>query len=373
MLASPPRHRKLLALQHVWGGLFREEPVLVSSFHNHCRRQSRCHCFNRRHRAGRHRHDLQIFDAENGSFSISPLALAPNNGTIDYFVDFFDGGRIQVSSLGTGCFITGVNLPQGATMTGLTTFWSSVSGSRRFVIFIYKHARQQRRGERSSSRLEASWTVQTTRETVEGPSRRKAFKAIIQSSHVVVNNNQYAYSFAACLASAQQILRRQDQLHLHPRRGLTTGGTSKMNIGQQRRSAAVHRRGCTLSPFFCKGEIAMRGLALTLLTATGLALSFPGIAMAADAAVPAPRYAEPQYAEPQYAEPEYVERVEIARPVYVAPPPVYIAPPVYIGRPFYGPRRIYAAPYYGRPFVRHYAPPRHGWGYHRPWRRYAGR
>ncbi len=131
----------------------------------------------------------------------------------------------------------------------------------------------------------------------------------------------------------------------------------------------------------------MRALALTLLTATGLALSFPGLALAADAAVPtqrcgpgqvwdgydcvrtAPRVRapEPEYveAEPDYPE-YYLEPAEVARPVYVAPP-------VYIGRPYYAPRPIYAAPYYGRPYVRHYAPARYGWGYHRPWRRHAWR
>lgn len=130
----------------------------------------------------------------------------------------------------------------------------------------------------------------------------------------------------------------------------------------------------------------MRTFALTLLTVTGLALSLPGVALAADAEVPmqrcgpgqvwdgydcvrpAPRARAPG---PEYEATEYQDEVEFAEPVYAAPR-VYVAPPpVYIARPYYAPRAYYARPYYARPYVRYYAP-RYGWG-HRPWRRHAWR
>ena len=136
----------------------------------------------------------------------------------------------------------------------------------------------------------------------------------------------------------------------------------------------------------------MRGFALSLLTATGLALSIAPSALAADAGVPTqhcgpgmvwdgydcvrsaprarapePRYAQPDYAQPPYGEPDYgyEEPVQVERRVYVAPP-------VYVARPYYAPYYAYARPYYARPQVRYYAP-RHGWNHHRPWRRHAWR
>jgi hypothetical protein len=121
-----------------------------------------------------------------GNYQISALAMTPENSGFDYAIQRL-GGFVEGAG---GCFVTGVSLPHGATMTGLTTWWSSASGNDA-SFFIYKHAF----GTGAVSIVSAGGVVDNT-------NSRKPFKANIQQSHVLVNNNQYSYGFAACLASS---------------------------------------------------------------------------------------------------------------------------------------------------------------------------
>ena len=112
--------------------------------------------------------------------------MVPPDNAIAYLIQPVDGFVAGTS----GCFVTGVNLPQGATMTGLTTFWSSIGDNASF--FIYKHALSN-----------GAVSVVSGGGVVDDTGARKSFKAIIQPSHVLVNNNQYSYSFVACLYTSQ--------------------------------------------------------------------------------------------------------------------------------------------------------------------------
>src|SRR3954467_7184372 len=63
---------------------------------------------------------------KNGYYSIHPMAMAPDGTfTAGAYINSYNSGTVT----GSGCFGTGVNLPQGATMTGLTVWFRSNSGS----------------------------------------------------------------------------------------------------------------------------------------------------------------------------------------------------------------------------------------------------
>lgn len=127
---------------------------------------------------------------KTGSFSISPLQLTPNSNTVAYSVDFVDGGRIQ----GTGCFTTGVHLPQGATMTGLTTFWSSTLGGGGTVGPSYTLIR--------STLNNGVATVVASGTAPNNTGGRKHFNANINAGTGLVNNNQNFYTFEICMGAS---------------------------------------------------------------------------------------------------------------------------------------------------------------------------
>jgi len=59
-----------------------------------------------------------------GFFTIDPMALSADTDGRTYTIDYTNG---NIS--GTGCFSTGVNLPNGATITALTVWIASGAGS----------------------------------------------------------------------------------------------------------------------------------------------------------------------------------------------------------------------------------------------------
>ncbi len=121
----------------------------------------------------------------------------------------------------------------------------------------------------------------------------------------------------------------------------------------------------------------MPGLVVAILAAAGFAASFPNVAAAADAALPA-RSCGPgavwdgyecvtaappvRRVEATYAAPEIYE----AEPIYEAPP-VYVAQEVYVAPP------VYVVPRYRPPVVRYYAGPHYAAGYRHHRRDYVWR
>jgi hypothetical protein len=125
-----------------------------------------------------------------GSFSMSPVQLSPNADNIDYSSDLFAGGRITVWS-GSGCFSTGVNLPQGATMTGLTTSWSSVVGAGGAPSYILVR----------STLNNGMKTLVAKGDVPDDTSSRKLFKANVLAGTELVNNHQHFYTLEICMGT----------------------------------------------------------------------------------------------------------------------------------------------------------------------------
>src|SRR5689334_18036604 len=58
-----------------------------------------------------------------GYFTISPAALSPDADGADYIIGFSGGAKLQMNS--NRCFVTGVNLPQGAKITQMRVFYTT--------------------------------------------------------------------------------------------------------------------------------------------------------------------------------------------------------------------------------------------------------
>lgn len=71
----------------------------------------------------------------NGYFGISPMAMAPDGtgAADDFSITWSDG----LTSASNNCFNTGVNLPQGATITALRVYLQSAGTSDVFVRLVY--------------------------------------------------------------------------------------------------------------------------------------------------------------------------------------------------------------------------------------------
>ena len=121
-----------------------------------------------------------------GNFSINPFAMSPTEDGVDYSTQFIAGGFIRLSS-GTGCFSTGVNLPNGATMTRLTTFWTSGAGPKPGYT-ILRHTLS-----------DGATVIVATGNVNDDTGTRKPFSANIDATAALVNNNQHSYTFVICM------------------------------------------------------------------------------------------------------------------------------------------------------------------------------
>jgi hypothetical protein len=120
-----------------------------------------------------------------GVFTISPLAMTPYALGIDYTAEA-TLGQLQVNS-GQGCFTTGVNLPQGAEITGLHSVWTS-GGTFISTFRLFRHA------------LLTPQVLVVRDGAVIGTGPRRLIKADPASGHEqIVNNNQYTYSLLLCI------------------------------------------------------------------------------------------------------------------------------------------------------------------------------
>lgn len=63
---------------------------------------------------------------KTGFLAFPPAAFAPAGGTYNIYND---GSILQVNTNNTTCLVAPVNLPQGATMTGLAIWYAKISGT----------------------------------------------------------------------------------------------------------------------------------------------------------------------------------------------------------------------------------------------------
>ena len=95
---------------------------------------------------------------------------------------------------GNGCFNTGVNLPQGATITALTAFWTSGIGAGHPAFQLFRHSPGG-----GPAMLVAGLTV------IDDTAVQKPFKATMNAAAAVVNNNQHVYGLQICLPGTNDL------------------------------------------------------------------------------------------------------------------------------------------------------------------------
>lgn len=119
---------------------------------------------------------------QQGHYTIGPSALTPR-GT-DAADDYF----INVSDLsGVGCYQTGVNLPQGASVNSVTTWYKSNVASNPGV-FLYRH-----NVPNDGINLLVSASIDDDSNT------RKPITHTVPANLRIVNNLYFEYSYYICL------------------------------------------------------------------------------------------------------------------------------------------------------------------------------
>jgi hypothetical protein len=123
---------------------------------------------------------------KTGYFAISPLAMAADSEGADFFANF-SGGSIKLNANSNTCFMTGVNLPNGATITGVAVFYSSGgSFSPNFQMLQHKLS-------------DGTLTTIANESLTDNTGSRKSKALTLQTPDVKVNNLANVYSFATCL------------------------------------------------------------------------------------------------------------------------------------------------------------------------------
>jgi hypothetical protein len=134
---------------------------------------------------------------KTGYYGLSPLKFVPD----DYqdaagYADVFAGGFqfLQLANGNTsGCFATGVNLPQGAKVTSFSMWYSSdqVDGVGTSLV-------------RAALTDGADDVIATLDSTNASQTRTQRTKAIPDSVIVTIDNGHFVYSTTVCLNSANQ-------------------------------------------------------------------------------------------------------------------------------------------------------------------------
>lgn len=126
---------------------------------------------------------------KTGHFSIHVMAMAPdgNISANDYITDW--GGTLS-TGMANHCYITGVNLPHGATMTRLTVWYTSNGSSDPIVNLIRE------------TLANGTTNVITIPNTFDDSGTRTQSNTVIPNNTLAkVNNAQYAYGFGICLGN----------------------------------------------------------------------------------------------------------------------------------------------------------------------------
>jgi hypothetical protein len=125
---------------------------------------------------------------KTGYFSIHPMALSPANHTATYSIGFTDGVLN-----GTGCFSTGVNLPNGATITALTVWFLSNASDDPIFYFV--------RHELATGSEVAFVTSAVVHD--DSANRKAHTFTIPNTTNARVSNGKYDYGFAYCGTTSQ--------------------------------------------------------------------------------------------------------------------------------------------------------------------------
>ena len=127
---------------------------------------------------------------QNGFFSISPLHMAPDSD--EAAADFFISYSGILTSDGGFCYQTGVNLPNGATLTTVSTWFESGAGSN-IQIFLFRY------------NLVTGTTTELTGFTPNDDTGiRRVTTQTVESANALVNNVQNAYAYAVCLGDSTE-------------------------------------------------------------------------------------------------------------------------------------------------------------------------
>jgi hypothetical protein len=120
-----------------------------------------------------------------GAYSINAAALSPDSNSLTY------SNRSLASSLtspGVGCFVTGLNLPDRASLTGLTV-WYRKNSANSMVFYLYQN--------RLSSGSEQTILAREPA-TTSGDRSERSFPI---PRGVTIANNANSYGFAVCFNS----------------------------------------------------------------------------------------------------------------------------------------------------------------------------
>jgi hypothetical protein len=123
---------------------------------------------------------------KTGYFGIDAMAMAPagNLSADDYVIDWV-GGLFANS---TQCFNTGVNLPNGATITQLAIWTTSGTVSNPFVWFLRKKLTDG-----------VPNTIVNAVASDNSATRKQKNFSIANTAVAVVNNAQYVYGLGVCV------------------------------------------------------------------------------------------------------------------------------------------------------------------------------
>jgi hypothetical protein len=122
---------------------------------------------------------------KTGYYGISNLGVAPNSPSAD-FVNPGQSGGLD----GTGCFHRGVNLPQGAVVTGLIVYYAAIDEDD--VVVTLKRQRLSDGNEQN---------IASKAMTNDLSGMRASDTAPITASRATIANGQYNYGFMVCTDS----------------------------------------------------------------------------------------------------------------------------------------------------------------------------
>ena len=119
---------------------------------------------------------------KTGYYGISNLGLAPRNHSNEYDNPGMSGGLS-----GTGCFHRGVNLPQGAVITGLTVYYA---GTDEDDVIVTLTRQRLSDGNQQNIASKSMSDVSTNRVSETVP---------ITASRATIANAGYNYGFQVCV------------------------------------------------------------------------------------------------------------------------------------------------------------------------------
>jgi len=133
--------------------------------------------------------DFTYSPARAGYFTINALAMSPDGsgGATGYSIEFASQSLRRNNGL-SGCFVTGVNLPNGARISNLAWWYSSGPGGEPSFI-LFRHAL----GNGAVTNIAARFVGSDT------GARTLDYSAIPQSANTIVDNAKASYSVGLCL------------------------------------------------------------------------------------------------------------------------------------------------------------------------------